>query len=101
MIAGAFLDDVFTGIEPTAQGAAVHFLRDHRAKVELRLEHDLDFKFVVVYTPPDRQSICIEPYTCVTDAINLEGSGLETGLWMLQPGEKRRLTIRYDVRSLA
>ena len=36
-----------------------------------------------------RQAICLEPYTCVPDAIRLAAEGHETGLQMLQPGEYR------------
>jgi aldose 1-epimerase len=43
---------------------------------------------VVVFTPANRQAFCIEPYTCVTDAINLQQQGVDAGLLVLPPGEK-------------
>lgn len=92
-------DDVFTGLEAGEDGMIAHLLRDHRAKVDLEILHSPEFLFAVVYTPPHRQSISIEPYTCVTDAVNLEASGLRTGLWRLGPGESRFLTIDYRVHE--
>ena len=44
--------------------------------------------FVQIYTPDHRNSIAIEPMTCVTDALN-NGIGLEA----LDPGESHRWTI--------
>ena len=41
------------------------------------------FTQCVVYTPGHRQAICIEPYTCVPDAIRLAAEGHETGLQIL------------------
>lgn len=47
------------------------------------------FREMVVFTPPTRQSICLEPYTCATDAINLHAQGIDAGLIVLEPGEAR------------
>ena len=43
---------------------------------------------MVVFTPPHRQAFCVEPYTCVTDAINLQQQGIDAGLIVLQPGQR-------------
>jgi aldose 1-epimerase len=43
---------------------------------------------MVVYTPAHRQAFCIEPYTCVTDAVNLQARGIETGWRVLAPGDR-------------
>ncbi len=42
------------------------------------------FREVVVYTPPGRDAVCLEPYTCVTDAINLDPTGAGSG-WQVLP----------------
>jgi aldose 1-epimerase len=44
------------------------------------------FREVVVFTPPHRQAFALEPYTCVTDAINLQQQGVDAGLLVLPPG---------------
>ena len=45
------------------------------------------FREVVVYTPPGRDAVCLEPYTCVTDAINLDPAGAGSGWRVLPAGE--------------
>jgi aldose 1-epimerase len=32
--------------------------------------------------------VCLEPYTCTTDAINLEQRGVDTGWRVLDPGRE-------------
>jgi aldose 1-epimerase len=54
----------------------------------LRLETGAAFRELVGFTPPHRQAICFEPYTCTTDAINLQQRGVDAGLLVLQPGEQ-------------
>jgi aldose 1-epimerase len=54
----------------------------------LRLETAPDFRELVVFTPPHRQAIALEPYTCTTDAINLQQQGVDAGLRVLEPGEQ-------------
>lgn len=93
-------DDVFGDLTLGLDGKVHHFLRDFDAKVELEIVHDREFPYVVIFTPPHRKAVCIEPYTCLTDAINLESETFETGLWHLHPGEIRRLSIEYRVRPL-
>jgi aldose 1-epimerase len=60
---------------------------------------DDSFTQCVIYTPPHRQAICLEPYTCVPDAIRLAAAGHETGLQVLQPGEMRETTLHLEVGS--
>jgi aldose 1-epimerase len=45
------------------------------------------FREMVVFTPPHREAVCLEPYTCTTDAINLQQRGIDAGLRVLAPGE--------------
>ena len=82
------LDDVLTGLEPSTSGP--HGLL--RGKVrkpdgELRVWTGPDFRELVVFTPQNRLAVCLEPYTCTTDAINLQQQGIDAGLKVLQPGE--------------
>ncbi len=47
-----------------------------------------EYPTVVLFTPPHREAVCIEPYTCTTDAINLFSQGVrEAGLKILKPGQ--------------
>jgi aldose 1-epimerase len=56
------------------------------------------FREMVVFTPPHREAICLEPYTCTTDAINLEQQGVDAGLTVLNPGETRTefVVLRFN-----
>lgn len=62
-------------------------IRQNPDGVELRVSASQAFRETVVFTPPHRQAFCIEPYTCATDAINLQQQGMDAGLLVLGPGE--------------
>jgi aldose 1-epimerase len=61
----------------------------------LRLSCSPDFREMVIFTPPHRQAFCVEPYTCTTDAINLEQRGIDAGLRVLAPGETWAGVIQF------
>ena len=44
------------------------------------------FRELVIFTPAHRQAFCIEPYTCGTDAVNLQAKGVDAGWLQLAPG---------------
>jgi aldose 1-epimerase len=46
------------------------------------------FRESVLFTPVHRQAICIEPYTCTTDAANLQAAGHDAGWIVLPPGQQ-------------
>jgi aldose 1-epimerase len=84
------LDDVFRGGGQTAAGLVHQGSLWHAATGSeiLRVESSPAFRDLVVFTPAHRQAVCLEPYTCTTDAINLEARGIDAGLRVLLPGEK-------------
>ncbi len=90
-------DTVFTDVRPDADGVMRTRLADPGSGRVVTQSFDARFTQCVVYTPGHRQAICMEPYTCVPDAIRLAAEGHETGLQILQPGESRQTTIRIDV----
>jgi aldose 1-epimerase len=45
------------------------------------------FNTYVLFTPDHGEAVCIEPYTCTTNAINLHHRGIDTGLLTLRTGE--------------
>jgi aldose 1-epimerase len=55
------------------------------------------FRELVVYTPPHREAICIEPYTCVPGPFTLEERGIDAGLRVLQPGESFTAKVEIAV----
>jgi aldose 1-epimerase len=97
--ADAQLDDVFTGLTARS-GKWTASIHDPHAQCTLELEFDAAFEACVVFTPPHRQAICIEPYTCVPGRFG-EGQAalpLEKALRVLPPGESVRLTTRIELR---
>ena len=58
-----------------------------------------DFREMVVYTPGHRQAFCVEPYTCTTDAINLQAQGLEAGWRVLAPGQRWQALVGLRIEA--
>jgi len=89
------LDDVLTGL-PQAETAIECSIIDEEAGLQVTQRFDPIFREVVVYTPPNRNAVCIEPYSCVTDAINLQSQKVNTGWRVLEPGAVFRTWIEIS-----
>jgi aldose 1-epimerase len=63
----------------------------------LRLHCGPEFRELVVFVPPHRQAFCVEPYTCTTDAINLQARGVEAGWRVLSPGQHWRAVVELRI----
>ena len=92
-LAGRQFDDVLTGVI-LSDDVSRCVIDDQDGGIRMTLESDAQFRELVVYTPPGRPSICFEPYTCPTDAINLEAKGIDAGVIILEPGAAFSGTIR-------
>ena len=95
---GRIGDDVYTGVL-AEQGSSRAVLSDTALGLAVVVEADLGFRHWVFYTPP-RPAVCLEPWTCVPNAVNLQQQGVETGLIVLAPGEAQLWTVRVTVREL-
>ncbi|HLQ43324.1 MAG TPA: aldose 1-epimerase [Planctomycetaceae bacterium] len=93
------LDDVLTDIA-SANGVVETVIIDEAAGLQVTQRCDPTFREMVVFTPPNRSCVCIEPYTCVTDAINLQARGINTGLRVLPPGGQTRLWFEISSGTL-
>jgi len=91
------LDDVFSGLGFEG-GACTTSIHDPGSGCTLVQRFGAPFRECVVYTPPHREAICIEPYTCVAGAFALQGRGIDTGLLVLPPGETLRAWFELAVR---
>jgi aldose 1-epimerase len=58
-----------------------------RGRLHMQMWTTPAFREVVVFTPPHRQAFCIEPYTCTTDAVNLQARGIDAGWRVLPAGQ--------------
>lgn len=91
---GLTVDDVFAGLPTDAVDASAS-ITDPRGR-KLTISWDQSFRELIVFTPPHREAICIEPYTCVPSAIGLNKRGIDSGLRILAPGES--FTARMSIR---
>lgn len=92
-IAKLKLDHVFTDVQ-LVDGVSRCVIENQDIGYGMVMESDAQFRELVVYTPPGRNTICFEPYTCPTDAINLEAKGIPAGVIVLSPDETFSATVR-------
>jgi aldose 1-epimerase len=86
-IGEGLVDNVFTGWGGRAE------LRG--GPVDVRIEADRAFAYVVIYAPPGRGFVAIEPASHMTDAFNRDARGeRDTGTRMLAPGASWCGTMR-------
>jgi aldose 1-epimerase len=89
------LDNVFTGFTGVAR------LDDAQRNLAVTVEGDTSTTFLVVFIPPGRDFLALEPVTHMTDAFNRAARGESgTGTRMLPPGGAFSCTMRIVVRPL-
>jgi aldose 1-epimerase len=96
------LDDVLTTLGDVTLPDGLRWngtLAQRDGQVELRMNSSPAFQEMVVFTPPHRQAFCIEPYTCTTDAINLQPRTPDAGLLVLAPGQKWKGIVEMAVQE--
>ncbi|HEV3145111.1 MAG TPA: hypothetical protein VGZ47_14575, partial [Gemmataceae bacterium] len=97
------LDDIYSDLDESNMRPELGILRGevkHMDHGTLRLWTSPEFTEMVCFTPPHRKAICLEPYTCVTDAINLEQKGFDTGWRILRPGHSFTATVVLEFAPL-
>lgn len=75
-------------------------LMDEAAGLEVVQQFGSEFRELVAFTPPWTTAVCLEPYTCTTDAVNLQARGIDAGWRVLQPGETWRNWIQISARDI-
>jgi aldose 1-epimerase len=94
------LDHVFTGVrgEPTRVGELVELavLSHPHATGQVRFLADTSFRELVLFTPPHRHAVAVEPYTCSADAANLATRGIDSGWRVLRTGEVWEAAVEYQ-----
>ena len=97
------LDDVYAGLnEGLAPGEfSESVYHDPGCGIEIAVRADASFRELVVYAPGLRPVVCLEPYTCTTDAFNLSAWGVDSGTIVLAPGESWAGEIVYEPRPAA
>jgi aldose 1-epimerase len=88
-LADLTLDDVLTDLRSaadTGDGLRPCGAIGGAPGVTLWVHCSAGFREMVVFTPVHREAFCIEPYTCTTDAVNLQARGVDAGWLALPPG---------------
>jgi aldose 1-epimerase len=96
-IEGRFIDDVYTGLTLTDGWCAAE-VRDPANGRTIIVRSDGAFREHVVFAPLHSDVVCLEPYTCTTDALNLDAQGVNAGLIVLEPGQTWRGAIELEAR---
>ena len=97
-LAGLALDDVYTELGAQGEWFAAE-VRDTDSSRRVAVWSDRSFREHVVFAPPNRSVICLEPYTCPTDAFNLHARGLDAGVVVLPPGGRWRGTVEIQASA--
>ncbi|OES46558.1 aldose 1-epimerase [Domibacillus iocasae] len=92
---GVPLDDAFAAVEQENE-AIIH---NKEAGRTVTYRTDSSFKHWVVYNGNGREGfLCPEPYTCITNAFNMNIPPDVTGLRVLQPGEEDIVTTQIEIK---
>jgi aldose 1-epimerase len=97
-IAHRQFNTVYTGLSIDDSGSVACTVRDPASGRTVALTGTGGFREIVVWNPPHRQAIAIEPYTSVVTAFDVEKRGHASGLRVLNPGESDNL--RLDIRLI-
>ncbi len=83
----------------TSRGECAARMIDPKLKMALELRAAPAFRDLVVYAPPGKDVVALEPYTCTPDAFNLAAKGIDSGVIELQPGA--RFEASFEIRLSA
>ena len=90
-------DDAFCAVTQDADGLRRGRLIEPTMKIALEVSADSSFDNWVIYAPPDRGVLAIEPYTCAPDAFNLASRGIDAGMIKIAPGAAWSGTIEFKL----
>jgi aldose 1-epimerase len=96
-IRGTALDTLYSTATPSSGSRLTKFakLTHPRSAGALHMFTAADFRELVLFTPPHRKAVAIEPYTCATNAASLPDGGWR----VLGPGDQWAAGVRYEWRS--
>jgi aldose 1-epimerase len=97
LVSAMKLDSVFSGLK-FENHRCTTAVNDPHSCHTMVMTFDDQFTTCVVYNPPHREAVCIEPYTTIPDAFTLREKGIDPGLRILPPGGsfRTRIDIRLD-----
>lgn len=95
------IDNLFGDLRPAGGDPLPCVARLSHASTpgELSVHADPAFGQLVLFTPVHRTAVAVEPYTCATDAANLEARGLAAGWRELPAGGRFEAAVEYRWRA--
>ena len=90
------LDNCFAGLQFSGGWCAAR-IQDPASGLAMTIRFDDSFRECVVYTPPHREAICIEPYSCVPGAAAMHDPAA-AGLRVFWPGESFEARVEFELR---
>jgi aldose 1-epimerase len=78
------LDDELTDLVRGADGRASFWVQGKRERITV--EFGPKYPVATVFTPPDKEAVCFEPMSAITNAFNLAQRGIYKGLQSIPPG---------------
>jgi aldose 1-epimerase len=90
-------DDVFATPQRRGDGWSEARVRYPDSGLEVTVEASRAFREWVLFAPLAQDALCLEPYTGVTNAVNLGFAGVDAGLVELDAGERWQGAIRIRV----
>lgn len=98
-IGPTLLDHVFTEVDASNRDADGRVIVAELTALDrpgrLTVAASRDFRELVLFTPPHRKAVAIEPYTCSADAAHLLARGVDSGWRTLEPGGQWESTVVY------
>jgi aldose 1-epimerase len=97
-LGGPNFDDMYSGVVAGADGFSVAAYRSPALGLETQIKADANFQNWVFFSPPERASLAIEPYTSPPDAINLATRNVTgNNLLELAPGATWQAQVIFEV----
>jgi len=90
-------DDVYGGLQADGQQHACAVIDPANGR-RINITFGPEYRTVVVCTPPHREAVCIEPYTCVPDLFWLNEQGHDVGLQVLAPGASFTTRVEFSAQ---
>jgi aldose 1-epimerase len=99
LVGGLSLDSLLTDLGHGAVSgeelAEVARLGHRTAPGQVVVAVSSTFRELLLFTPPHRKAVAIEPYTCASDGANLTARGIESGWAVLPPGMRWAASVEY------
>ncbi len=90
-------DHVYGGISFADDGSTVASVYDGERNLEIECRWDTSFPYCVLYTPPHRSAVCIEPYSTLPNPFQLEQQGVTCSWWHIPPRTTKEVQVEFRV----